>query len=199
MENTSNTLTPEESLKLIGKFISNYRKNYHCDSFFFLLWGWMITLASISHFIILRYTLTFEKYDLINILSGVNWGVFVIISLVVQYAYIHRLSKEKMTRSHLDKFISVMWQTTGWAIILVALISIKLDEYPTPFILSVAGIATFITGVTIQFTPLKLGGIVFFIFAIAAAFVVNEYQLLVNAGAILLGYIIPGYLLRNSK
>ena len=124
---------------------------------------------------------------------------FVIIGFVIQYAYIHRLSKEKMTRSHLDKFISVMWHTTGWAIILVALISIKLGEYPTPFILSVAGIATFITGVTIQFTPLKLGGIVFFIFAIAAAFVVNEYQLLVNAGAILLGYIIPGYLLRNSK
>jgi len=199
MENSSKTFTPEESLRLIEKYISNYRKNYRSDSFYFLLWGWVITIASLSHFTILRVLLSQAEYDLINMVSALNWSLFVIIGFVLQYYHISRMSGDQLKRSHLDKFISTLWQSAGGVILLVALISVKLGEYPTPFVLSVAGLATFITGRMIRFNPLKFGGIVFFIFAVVAAFVVNEYQLLVNAVAIFLGYIIPGYLLRNTK
>lgn len=199
MEESSKILTPEDSLNLIEKFISNYRKNYQSDSYYFLLWGWIIAVASLSHFVILRVLLTLEKYSLINLLSAVNWGLFLILGYLLLFSHIRRKSTKNITRSHLDRFITTLWQTTGWVLLLVVLISLQLGQYPTPFILPVVGLATLINGRIIQFNPLKWGGIIFFIFAIVAAFVINEYQLLVNAVAIILGYIIPGYMLRNSK
>jgi hypothetical protein len=199
MEETSKILSPEDSLKLIEKFISNYHKNYRSDSYYFLLWGWVIALASVSHFVILRVLLKLEKYDLINLLSAANWGLFIILGYIILFTHIRRRSINNIIRSHLDKFITTLWQTTGWALLLIVLISLKLGEYPTPFVLSIVGLATFINGRIIQFNPLKWGGIIFFVFAILSAFVINEYQLLVNAVAIILGYIIPGYMLRNSK
>ncbi len=199
MEEPSKTLSPEDSFKLIERYISNYRKNYQTDSYYFLLWGWTIVLASVSHFIILRILLTLRKYDLINLLSAVNWGVYIILGYILLYAHISRMSKKNMLRSHLDKFIITLWQTAGWVLLLIVLISLKLGEYPTPFVLCIVGLATFINGRIIQFNPLKWGGAVFFIFAILSAFVINEYQLLVNAAAIIMGYIIPGYMLRYSK
>lgn len=192
-------MTPQDSLKLIEKFISNYRKNYQSDSYFFLLWGWLITLASISHFILLRVMLSRGLYENINLYSALIWGLFVMAGFFLQYRHIRRKSEDIVTRSHLDKVISVLWQASGYGILLVALLSVKLGQYPTPFVLTVAGLATYITGRIIRFSPLKWGGIIFFLFAVVAVFVVNEYQLLVNAAAIVLGYIIPGYMLRNSK
>ena len=199
MEESSKILSPEDSLKLIEKFISNYRNNYRSDSYYFLLWGWIIALASVSHFVLLRVLITLEKYNLINLLSAVNWGLFIILGYVLLFTHIRRMSTQKIIRSHLDKFMTALWQTTGWVLLLVVLISLKLSEYTTPFILTIVGMATFLNGRIIRFDPLKWGGIVFFIFAILSAFVINEYQLLVNAVAIILGYIIPGYMLRNSK
>ncbi len=199
MENTSKTLSPEDSFKLIEKFISNYRKNYRSDSYYFLLWGWVIALASLSHFVILRVLLTMERYDLITQLSAINWGLFLILGYLLLFTHIRRMSQKEIIRSHLDKFITTLWRTTGWVLLLVVLISLKLGEYPTPFVLSIVGLATFINGRIIQFNPLKWGGIIFFVFAIISAFVINEYQLLVNTVAIILGYIIPGYMLRNNK
>jgi hypothetical protein len=199
MENTSKALSPEDSFKLIEKFISNYRKNYRSDSYYFLLWGWVIALASLSHFVILRVLLTMERYDLITLSSAINWGLFLILGYLLLFTHIRRMSQKDMIRSHLDKFITTLWRTTGWVLLLVVLISLKLGEYPTPFVLSIVGLATFINGRIIQFNPLKWGGIIFFVFAIISAFVINEYQLLVNTVAIILGYIIPGYMLRNSK
>jgi hypothetical protein len=199
MEDVSKSMTPQDSLKLIEKFIANYRRNYQSDSYFFLLWGWLIALASLSHFILLRVMIGLGSYTHINLFSALIWGGFVVTGFLMQYFHMRRNQDKSLIRSHLDRVISVLWQTTGYGILLVALLSIKLGEYPSPFVLTVAGLATFITGRVIRFSPLKWGGIVFFIFAVVAAFVVNEYQLLVNAVAIVLGYIIPGYLLRKSK
>jgi hypothetical protein len=199
MEENSKTLSPEESLQLIEKFIANYRKNYRSDSFYFLMWGWIIALASVSHFVILRVLISLGNYDLINLLSAVNWSLFVILGYILLFAHIKRKSMKDRARSHLDRFITALWQTTGWVLFLIVLISLKLGQYPTPFVLSIVGLATYINGRIIQFNPLKWGGVLFFIFAVISAFVVNEYQLLINAVAIILGYIIPGYMLRMSK
>jgi hypothetical protein len=49
------------------------------------------------------------------------------------------------------------------------------------------------------FRPLTIGGTVFLLSAIASLYVSQENTLLLVAGAVLLGYLIPGYLLKYSK
>lgn len=199
MENQSQTMTPEESIRLISRFIANYRKNYQHDSFYFLLWGWMITIASLSHFTILRILISTEVYNLIGWFSAINWTFFVVLGIIIQIIHIRRISANNPERSHLDKYITRLWQTTAIVLFLVLFISLKLGVYPTPFILSVVGLATLVTGFIIRFDPLKYGGIALFIFAVIAAFITNEYQLIINAVALSSGYLIPGYMLKYKK
>jgi len=57
-------LTPEESFAIINKAISNFKMNYKENGKSFLLWGWMLTLASFSHFVILRILHSKEAFEL---------------------------------------------------------------------------------------------------------------------------------------
>jgi hypothetical protein len=61
------------------------------------------------------------------------------------------------------------------------------------------GTATTITGVLIKFKPVIIGGIAFFLFSIASAFVQNENTLLIMGAAIIFCYMIPGYFLKSAK
>ena len=57
-------LTPEESFEIINKAISNFKMNYKENAQVFLLWGWILTLASISSFIILKILSSWEAHEL---------------------------------------------------------------------------------------------------------------------------------------
>lgn len=200
MEENSNNFTPEQSLELIGQFILNYRKNFRARSFYFLLWGWLIVLASLSHFIILTVLLKQEAYDRIGLYTLVNWCFFPLLGVVISFFHSRSESVKKEVKSVIDKFIMHLWRFTALSIVMVLLFCLKMNYYyPTPFILTVIGLATTVTGITVKHRPLLIGGIVFFVFAVISSFFANEYQLLINAIALILGYLIPGYMLRASK
>ena len=200
MEQNSNNFTPEQSLELIGHFILNYRKNLRTRSFYFLLWGWIVIIASLSHFVVLTIMLKQQAYDRIGLLTLIIWSFFTLLGLVLTYLHSRSDSVKKEAKSHIDKFIMTLWRFTALSIILILFFCIKMNYfYPTPFILTIAGLATTVTGVTVKFRPVIFGGILFFIFAVIGSFITSEYQLLINAVALIFGYLIPGYMLRASK
>lgn len=57
------TLTPEESIQIIQRSISNSRKNMREGSFYYLLWGWALILASLANYFLIRRLITLERYD----------------------------------------------------------------------------------------------------------------------------------------
>ena len=194
-----NNLTPEESFNIINKAISNFKMNYKESGKTFLLWGWMLTLASFSHFIILKILQGMEAYDLMGLFSFGNWAVFILIGFIIMFFMERNIKKNKKVYSHLDNYITKLWQATAAAFFVAIILCIKLEIAPPPIMLLIAGIATTTTGFLIKFKPLIIGGIVFYIFSIAAAFISNENLLLITGAAIICGYLIPGYFLRSAK
>jgi hypothetical protein len=199
MENNQQSFTAEESLQLISKTIAGLKSTHKKNNYYFLLWGWIVTLACISHFIVLRILLTNKLYDRIALYSWLTWGIFVMVGLVIQYIHIYKLRSQTTVKSHLEKFMTILWQTSGAAMIITAFISYNLHTYPGPLVFIIAGMSTLVTGLQIKFRPLIFGGIILFAGAIVSSYVMNEYQLLINAGAIAAGYLIPGYMLKISK
>jgi hypothetical protein len=197
MENEKK-LSPEESLELISKTIAGIKENYKHDNYYFILWGWIVLMASISQFAMLRVLILIKSYEHINLYSFLIWGLLITIGFCLQYYHILRKEPNIVT-GHLGKFFKILWQCSGVAIILAVLFSLKLHVYPNPFVLTIAGLATLISGRLISFKPLIFGGIAFFALGIAASFINNEYQLLIGAAAIVTGYLIPGYMLKYSK
>jgi hypothetical protein len=193
------TLTPEESLRIIQKSISNSRKNMREGSFYYLLWGWALILASLANYFLIRYLIGQERYDDIMLMSLLAWGVFIIAAMIIQFVYQSRVSKRERVVTHLDRYITFVWITAGLLMGLMAFLSLKLDSYPTPFILGVTAMATAVSGLMLRFRPLVIGAVIFLAAAVISSFMRGTDQLLVFAVAMALGYLIPGYIIRSLK
>ena len=194
-----NNLTPEESFVIINRAIANFKMNYRENAQVFLLWGWILTLASISNFIILKMLNNWEAWEHKGFLILGNWVVFILIGSVILYFIVRKEKKEKKVYSQIDRFIDKLWWVTAPSFVIAVILCFRLEIEPPSLMLLVAGIATTTTGLVIRFKPLIFGGMSFFIFSIASTFVTNEYLALVVGAAIICGYLIPGYLLRATK
>ena len=161
------TLTPEESLQIIQKSISNSRRNMREGSFYYLLWGWALILAGLANYFLIRYLIGQERYDDIMLMSLLAWGVFLV--------------------------------AAGLLMGLMTFLSLKVDAYPTPFILGVPAMATAVSGLMVRFRPLVIGALVFMAAAVISSYLRGTDQLLVFAVAMVLGYLIPGYIIRSLK
>jgi len=192
-------LTPEESFDVINKAIANFKINYRESSKVFLLWGWMLTLASISNFIIMKFIHNMEPWVLKGYVILGSWALFILTGFIIMYFMVRKMNRAKTVHSHIDKFIDYLWWVTAPSFIIATFICIKLGISPPPLMLLVAGIATTTTGLVIKFRPLIIGGMSFFLFSIASVFVTNEYSALVVSAAIICGYLIPGYMLKAAK
>ncbi len=193
------TLTPEESLRIIQKSISNSRRNMREGSFYYLLWGWALIGASLVNYFLIRQLIRLERYDEIMLKSLLAWGVFILAAMIIQFVRQSGASKKERVVTHLDRYITILWVTAGVLMGLMTFLSLRLDAYPTPFILGVTAMATAVSGLMIRFRPLVIGAFVFLAAAVISSFLRGTDQLLVFAVAVCLGYLVPGYLIRRVK
>jgi len=194
-----NNFTPEESFDLIQKHISNFKMNYKENAKIFLLWGWILTAAGISNFIILRVLRSKEAFELMGPYSLGNWALFLLVGFIFMFIFLRKLNRERKVYSHLDAYFNKLWQVTAATFFVGTFICIRLGIIPPPIMLLIAGLATTVSGLFIRFKPLVIGGISFFLFSMAATFVNNEYIALLTSAAIACGYLIPGYFLKYAK
>jgi MFS family permease len=192
-------LSPEESLRIIQKSISNSRRNMREGSFYYLLWGWALILSGLANYFLIRYLIRQERYDDIMLLSLLVWGVFILAAIIIQFIYQARSRKIERVVTHLDRYITIIWISAGILMGLMTFLSLKVDAYPTPFILGVTAMATAVSGLVLRFRPLVIGAMIFLAAAVISSFLNGTDQLLVFAVAMLLGYLIPGYIIRSLK
>ncbi|MEM6524318.1 MAG: hypothetical protein AAF693_11015, partial [Bacteroidota bacterium] len=109
-----------------------------------------------------------------------------------------RQAKKKTVKTYSDGLVMWVWLAFTFSILII-IFSGRFGALISPLILLIAGMATFMTGIILRFRPLIFGGSSFWIFAAIGFYVTPVHGLLVSALAIVVGYLIPGYLLKNSK
>ncbi len=189
MEATEPGLDPSESLKLISDTISKTKENLKDHSFCFMLWGWLIAIASFSFYILHSFT-SFKYYFLpFPILVGI--GIPITIA--------HYLRSENSSQTFLGYFLKRMWIVLAISFILAVLTSIINHQQPFTYTVLIGGIGTLVSGLVLKFRPLIIGGILFLLAFVVCNFIQGEYRPLIQGIAVVFGYLIPGYLLKNSK
>jgi len=188
---TQTELNPKESLELIAEIIAKTKENFKYQSFYYLIWGWLVAGASLFQYILIKFT-DFE-------MNYLPWPILMSIGAIITIIYSIRLGRIMQTETYLGSFIKHLWIVLGVSFIFMLFISIKLEFWPAPGVLLLAGIGTMVSGLTMKFKPLIFGGIIFAIFSIVTVYFTGPEQLVLNSIAIILGYLIPGYLLKNSK
>lgn len=195
MENIN--LTPEESFSIINKAIANFKLNFRETAKVFLLWGWVLAIASLSNFIILKILNNREAS--IGLLSLYNWAAYILIGFIIMLFMEHKTNKDKKVFSYIESYFKNLWSVTAASFFIATLLCIKMEINPPAIMLLIAGIATTTSGLLIKYRPLIIGGMTFFIFSLASTFVSDEYISLIVFGAIICGYLIPGYFLKSAK
>ena len=168
MENSEKQMTPEESLNLIGEVISNTRSNLRTDSFFFLLWGWLVIAASLIESLILWNAGRMNEWKNVGLFSGLDWCGITLVGLIIMFFYIKKHYVKRGYRTFFEKVISYIWILSTVIIFLVVYLAGTRHESPEPFILAAISIPTVITGIMTRFRPLIIGGLLFILFAIIA-------------------------------
>lgn len=185
-----NTITPEQSLRLIDDTIREAKRSFHKVHFYFLLWGILFALAGVVSHLLMRNG---------SPLHWIIWPAMGITGGVVASIYGARQGRKQGATTTMDRVHMWLWtaNTITLILLLVGLVARGMD--PNPYILVLVGMPTFISGALMRFRPLMLGGMLFWAIGLASFFVWQEYSSLVFSGAIVLGYIIPGLLLKNEE
>ena len=182
-------LSASESISIITKMINHAKGNVQRNSFYFLLWGWVVALANIG-----MYALIQVKYSYPYII----W-LITIPAWIISMVYGYRQSREKRMVTYMDKTIMWLWVTFGITVFILIFFGSSIKHNINPVILLISTIPTFATGKIIRFKPLVMGAVSFWLFGILCFLVSFEMQNLVSAAAVIVGYLIPGYMLKYKK
>ncbi len=184
--------SPEQSLQLINKMIGEVKQGLKDNGFFFLLWGWLVFIASITSYILLKMESEYSYY---------TWPILMPLGGIVSaiYGFTRMKKQPKRVKTFVDRAMAYVWIAFGASLFIVLSSGGQIGfEKVYPFVLVVYGIGTFITGGIIKMKLFVFGGIFCWILAIAAFYVTFDIQLLLLAAAIAVAYIIPGHVLNSN-
>jgi hypothetical protein len=187
------TISGEESLAIIESMISKAKNQFSENGFMYLLWGWVILFCSVGQFV-LKQIIGYPKHYLIWILTWV--------AVIIQMIYVikrERRAKGKV-KTYTHDIVGYVWLTFVVLMFLVGFLIGNVagkgsETLITIIFLALYGMPTFLSGIILKFRPLIIGGISCWALTIGAVFVSPDYRLLFLAAAVVIAWIIPGYLL----
>lgn len=184
---------PQQSLELIETMINRAKDKFAERGDMYLIWGWNVFICSIIQFILLH----FFQYPYHYMVWMASWPVF-----FYQLYQLRKKNKQRKVRTYTDHIIAFVWVTFLVLIFLLAFLIGRLTggEYYShinPVVLALYGMPIFLSGIILRFRPLIIGGIGCWVLSVLCTFIKEyDYQFLMIPLAMIIAWIIPGYLLR---
>lgn len=179
----------QEALQLIETVISKTKKDLTDNGIFYLIWGWAVFIAALSH-------LALEVMPIAYIPSPFVWPIFMSTAGIISAIIAKKQMAKQQVKSYAEEFIKTMWFAFGISLALSIFITLWAEPMLCyPIVLIFYGMGTFTVGKIIKFKPLIIGGIICWLLSIASLFVNFNTQLAILAAGILISYIIPGHIL----
>jgi len=189
---TEKELSPQASLQLIEGMLNQAKNRFSDNSFLYLLWGWVIFFSSIGHFILLKA----DWFKHPEVIWMSTW-----VAVILQIIVMRKQQQKETVKTYADEIMGYIWSAFGISGFCLAVIIFgwrSVITWPVSYslILMLYGIPTFLSGAVMRFKPLMIGGVGCWILAMISAFVPTLYILLLLALAVVMAWIIPGYLLK---
>ena len=189
-----NDFSPQQSLALIESMINRAKDRFVEDGSVYLFWGWLVLACSVLQFILLHVYHYPQHY--------IVWFILFPVFFYRQFFVMPAKNRQRAAYTYTDYIIGFVWITFAILCFLLAfaigfLTTGAYYAFIIHILLAVYGMPVFLTGIIIRFKPLITGGICCWILCIASTFIkVYDYQYLLIPLAMLIAWIIPGYMLR---
>lgn len=184
-------MTGEDSLKIIQQMIEVAKDEQHDRGDGWLIWGWILFSVSVISAIFIKTGM--GRY------IGTAWTAALVLGLVIYFLGHFIVKKKKaLTKTYVKDILDRIG--TGFFISLFVLVAASfltssISAFGYYYVLYAFWM--FIYGSVLKFRPLIYGAVINWIAAISIFMIKDFFFIMViSAVAILLGYIIPGYLLR---
>jgi hypothetical protein len=186
-------LTPEESLLLITKTIEETKQRFKENGHIIILWGIIIFTVFFSQYILVLLGL-YKVFDII-------WTTILFpLGGIYTFIYVKRnVKKRNLPETILSRVIGTM----GWAIglnfmILASFFRQQLGDAHAPIFLILLALGIIVTGASIKFKPLLIGGILLNFIGLGSFFFIRDYHGFSMMLGAIVGLIIPGILLNRA-
>ncbi len=176
--------TPEQSLRVIEDMIHRTRANFKETNQYFIAWGIFISLAALIEYVLIRYT-DFEYYY-------IPWIIFPLVGTLWSIRQGRRDDRGGSTI--LGDGLKWIWIGMGIGFTITFFISWRIQLNPTPVMLLLSGIGTFITSRILSSVPYLVGSIFLFAMVVVSLYIGGVDSLLLVAVSMILGYIVPATL-----
>lgn len=186
---TTQNFSAEDSLRLIHTMIEKAKKDVSGDSFFLLLWGWLIFFAAIAQYVLM----VIVKWPYHYMAWNLMW-----IGAIISIVYGIRHGKKTQSKTYIGETMKYFGIGCGITFTLLAFFFgyHEMWTYIFPIYFIFYGFLSFVSGAILQFPPLKWAAIACWMIAVIAMFVKFDTHLLLMAAAVLIAYILPGYSLK---
>ena len=183
-------ITEHESLRLIQQMIQVAKEDHRENGDGWLIWGWLLFLASVSSAIL--------SYLEIRGYIGWIWTGILVVGMLI-YIIFHVLKKrDERVKTYVQELLDRLG--AGFFISLFVIVAagfIINASYGFGYYYILYAFWMYIHGSAIRFRPLIIGAYVNWLAAIAIFLLNNTAQIMVvSAIAVLIGYLIPGYMLQ---
>ena len=191
-ENSEDQISPQQSFAVIQRMIETAKNQFSESGHLYLLWGWVVLVCSLAQF----FLLTLFHYRYHYLVWTLTWVAF-----IYQIFYIIKEKRRHKVKTYTDSIIGFVWISFAILMFLFGfLFGTELgDNYyklMSPGFLALYGMPTFLSGIILRFRPLIVGGIGCWILSILALYTPYDFQLLFLSAAMVIAWIVPGYLLR---
>lgn len=197
-ESNSEYFDENQSLQVIRQMIEVSHKRIRNDGILFILWGWisLITylLGYLTDQIIHTYQMTVIKRWLTVLLP--------VIGIIYTVVYLYRRSRQTVT--YISISLRYVWVSLFFGMVLINLIQFNvlhkiIFELQHPIFMVLIAIAIVVTGGILRYKMIIAGGIIFGLLAFASSYLPLNQQLLLEAIAWVIAFIIPGHILYAKR
>jgi len=190
-KNESMGFSHEDGLKTIYAMIASTKSTIGENYLFYLLWGYLVGLACILEYALIR-VVNYEQHYMV-------WPVLMGLGMVLSGVLTLRRQKASTHKSFIGNIMGYLWGGWFFSLVIILFFATQVQNYNLvlPLTMVMYGMGIFISGGVINYRPLIIGGIISWIAALVSFFQPYLVQLLLMTITVVVSYIIPGHMLRS--
>ncbi|MGB0429248.1 MAG: hypothetical protein ACPGLV_02155 [Bacteroidia bacterium] len=183
-----NLQNEQESLAIISSMINQAKGNIGSNSIHYLLWGWLGVVCSVSQFIMIKQEIE---------LHFIPWVILMPLGGIVAAIIAKRARKQHANIGYMDKVMGYLWGSFAFSVIIIMANGFAIGwNIAYAMLILLIGLATYVSGSVLKFTPLKIGGWFAWALTAVAIYTSLEISVICIALTMLVSYLIPGYILK---
>ena len=187
-----------QSIQVIREMIQVSQKKLKNNGILFILWGWLMFYNYISNFILEKVIITQQLKKLFEYFGNVV-GI-----LAVTFSIYYIIKQHKKVQTYIGISLRYVWISLFLCLSLTNMIIFNTIhtvnfELQHPIFMVFIAFATVVTGGIMRYKLIIFGGIIFGILAYVCSYFKLQEQMLFEAAAWLIAFIIPGHILYFTR